>query len=77
MSVSEQLDAELAELVDQAAAVRCWRCTTPWPLHNAGGPVVVKVGGWSSPAAAVPVTCPGFLWVDPAGPPVGSHKHRP
>jgi hypothetical protein len=44
---------------------------------DAGGPVRVSAGGWSSPAAAVPVTCPGFLWVDPSGPPVGSYSEPP
>lgn len=74
--IVDRLDEELAEL--QAPALRCRRCGTPFPLHGAaGGPVTVRVGGFSSPAAAVPIGCPGFLWVDPAGPPVGSYRDRP
>lgn len=61
------LDVELEQLT--AGAVTCRRCGTPFPLHgDAGGPVRVRAGGWASPADAVPMTCPGFLWVDPAGP---------
>jgi hypothetical protein len=74
--VDVDLDAELAALV--APAISCRRCGTPFPAHGeAGGPVTVRSGGWSSPAAAVPVACPGFLWVDPAGPPVGSYGSPP
>ena len=72
--MTEDLDAELAALT---GAVRCRRCHTLWPQHNAGGPVTLRVGGFSSPAAAVPVTCPGFMWVDPAGAPVGSYSDPP
>lgn len=72
------LDAELAELVEEAPALRCRRCQTPWPQHgDAGGPLTLRAGGFSSPAAAVPLRCPGFLWVDPGGPPVGSYADPP
>jgi hypothetical protein len=74
--VDEDLERELAALV--SPAIRCRRCQTPYPEHGAaGGPVTVAAGGWSSPAAAVPVRCPGFLWVDPGGPPVGSYRDAP
>lgn len=73
----DDLDAELLDLV-QEPAVLCRRCGTPYPLHgDRGGPVTVAVGGFSSPTAAVPLTCPGFLWVDPSGPPVGSYGDPP
>lgn len=72
------LDVELVELVDAVRAVRCARCALPWPLHgDAGGPVTVVAGGFSSPAAAVPLTCPGFAWIDPGGPGVGSYREPP
>lgn len=74
--IVDRLDEELQELTEPA--VRCRRCGTPYPLHgDAGGPVTVRAGGFSSPAAAVPILCPGFLWVDPAGPPVGSYREPP
>jgi hypothetical protein len=75
VTVHEDLDHELAELLAQP--VTCRRCGTPFPEHNGGGAVRVAAGGFSSPAAAVPVTCPGFLWVDPGGPPVGSYGSPP
>jgi hypothetical protein len=69
------LDAELEQLA--APAISCRRCGTPYPAHgDAGGPVTVRAGGFSSPAAAVPVTCPGFAWVDPAGS-VGGYSSPP
>jgi hypothetical protein len=73
-----ELDVELEQLVTGQEAIRCRRCRTPFPLHGAaGGAVTVRVGGWASPADAVPLTCPGFLWVDPGGPPVGSYGEEP
>jgi hypothetical protein len=75
--VAHDLDDELVELV-LPGAIRCASCGTAYPLHgDAGGPVRVTVGGWSSPANAIPITCPGFRWVDPAGPPVGSYGSPP
>lgn len=69
------LDDELQALT---APVSCRRCGTPFPEHgDAGGPVRVVAGGWSSPAAAIAVTCPGFLWVDPGGPPAGAYRDPP
>jgi hypothetical protein len=71
------IEAELLELVE-GPALLCRRCGTPFPLHgDAGGPVGVRVGGWDSPANALRITCPGFQWVDPAGPPVGSYREPP
>lgn len=75
MDQAAELELELLQLA--AAPLTCARCRTPWPEHNNGGAVRVKVGGWSSPAAAVPVTCPGFLWVELGGPPVGSYLEPP
>jgi hypothetical protein len=69
VSVSVDWDAELAAMRPDPV-IRCRRCGTPYTEHAEGGPVSLRVGGFSSPAAAVPVTCPGFAWVDPAGPPV-------
>ena len=72
------LDSELRELEETLPVVRCARCGTPWPAHgDAGGPLTVKTGGFSSPAAAIPLRCPGFAWVDPAGPGVGSYSDPP
>jgi len=76
VTVHEDLDVELRALT-AAQPVTCRTCGTPWPAHNGGGAVRVAAGGFSSPAAAVPVTCPGFAWVDPAGPPVGSYSDPP
>lgn len=70
------LDVELEELI-AGTPIICAVCGVPWPRHNAGGPVTVRVGGWSSPAAAVPIRCPGFRWVDPGGPAVGSYREPP
>ncbi len=72
----EDLDVELEELT-AAQPITCASCGTPWPRHNRGQAVVVRVGGFSSPAAAVPIRCPGFRWVDPVGPPVGSYGTPP
>lgn len=72
------LDLELLELEQTAAAVACARCAVPWTEHgDAGGPITVRAGGFSSPAAAIPLRCPGFAWVDPAGPAVGSYLEPP
>lgn len=74
------LDRELLELVPAAAApapLRCRSCGDTYPEHPDAGHCTAKVGGFSSPAAAVPCPCPGFRWIDPDGPPVGSYGSPP
>jgi hypothetical protein len=72
----DALDAELLEL--EAPAVPCRRCSHGFPEHaDAGGHCTGRFGGWSSPADGVPCMCPGFLWVDPGGPAVGSYLEAP
>jgi hypothetical protein len=61
------LDLELEQLT--APAVTCHRCGTPYPQHgDAGGPITVRAGAWGGNPMGVPIRCPGFQWVDPAGP---------
>lgn len=76
------LEQELAQIMREAAAAAaapatCRRCGVGWPDHNDGGLVRQVVGGWSSPAAGIPVVCPGFAWVEPDGPSVGSYLEPP
>jgi hypothetical protein len=62
----------------EGPAVLCRRCHHGYPEHAAGGGHCHgTIGGWSSPAAALPCMCPGMSWVDPGGPPVGSYTDAP
>lgn len=64
----EDLDAELLEL--EAPALSCRNCGHRFPVHDAGGGHCRdRIGGWSSPAAAVPCMCPGFRWIPVPGDP--------
>lgn len=76
------LEQELAAIMEAAAAeaaapATCRRCGIAWPDHNGGGPVRYSVGGWSSPASAIPLTCPGFAWVEPGEPPTYGGSPEP
>lgn len=66
----------LAELDHPAIACRRPGCGHPYPDHeDAGGHCatinVSPLGRWQS---AYPCACPGFLWVDPAGPSGGYNQ---
>jgi hypothetical protein len=72
--VALTLEQELAQIMAAAAAeatapATCRRCGLAYPDHNDGGPVRFTVGGWYSPATAIPLSCPGFAWVEPGAPP--------
>jgi hypothetical protein len=75
--VAVDLEWELAELTG-AAPLFCRSCNHAYPEHeDAGGHCRGRVGGFSSPAAAIPCPCAGFRWVDPSGPSVGSYADPP
>lgn len=70
------IEGELAALT--AAAVGCRSCGHGYPEHEAGGGHCGgRIGGCASPANAIPCPCPGFRWIDPAGPSVGSYTDAP
>jgi hypothetical protein len=76
IGVAVDLEHELEELT--APAVACRLCGHGFPEHEAGGGRCAgRIGGWSSPANAIPCVCPGFRWVDASGPPVGSYLEPP
>jgi hypothetical protein len=77
--VAHDLDDELRGLTPAPAAapLSCLSCSHGYPAHPDAGHCTDRVGGFSSPAAAVPCPCPGFRWVDPGGPPVGSYSEPP
>jgi hypothetical protein len=66
-TLEEELAAIMAAAaVEAAAPATCRRCGIAYPDHGeSGGPVRYVVGGWSSPASAIPLRCPGFAWIDP------------
>ena len=73
------LDDELRQLLPPAPApVRCRSCGDEYGAHPDGGHCTARVGGVAGGlAAAIPCPCPGFRWVDPGGPPVGSYGSPP
>lgn len=52
----------------------CRRCWDPYGEHAPDGGACGAVKGEHE---KVPCVCPGFRWVDPDGPPVGSYGDRP
>lgn len=66
----------IEELTNDAVTCRRGGCQHPYPGHDpAGGHCRTPIS--NSPAYRLPCMCPGFLWVDPAGPPVGSYSDPP
>ena len=70
----------LADVTSDAptAAIACRGCSHGYLEHdNTGGHCGGRIGGFSAPATALPCPCPGFRWVDPGGPAVGSYRDPP
>lgn len=53
--------------------LRCRRCLDLYGEHSPDGPCQAVKGEHEQ----VPCVCPGFLWVDLEGPPVGSYGDPP
>jgi hypothetical protein len=56
----------------------CHRCGHTYPQHDPdGGRCGAPVPGLLNPRAIAFCDCPGFRWIDPAGPAVGSYGDPP
>jgi hypothetical protein len=61
-----------------AGEIRCRRCLDGYTVHEPdGGHCTAIKGGEVHPGDTVPCVCPGFVWVDPWGAPVGSYADPP